>query len=284
VTAVIDAPEPRAAPLRPLRAALRVAREIASDLYARKLAHAALVGLLLILGITIYIVHNQIVQGAAATARQLRLGGAVDDAQLAAFLGRNTGAAEYWSWLVGSVFLSALFAPPLLEPRRSALLFAQPVSRGDVASGIFTAVFTISAGLYAAFGAALFLALRLLGLPVPAQLLLVPIPAAVAFAALYAGVLLATYAWPSGLFAGIFGLASLLALSIAGNADAAQPHAAQGLAGFIHGLLPKIIGLHSQAMRVGGGHRLQLFPIASTLAYALALLLVVHVVARRSER
>jgi hypothetical protein len=71
---------------------------------------------------------------------------------------------------------------------------------------------------------------------------------------------------------------------IAGNSEAAQPGNAQNLGGYLLGLLPKIVGLHQQAMRLGAGSGIRVFPIASTLAYTLAMLLVVQVVARRSER
>jgi hypothetical protein len=231
------------------------------------------------------ILKNQVIQGMAATARQFRAGGLMDEAQLANLLGRGVAAGQYWSLLVGSIFLSALFAPPLLEPRRSTLLFAQPVSRGDVASGIFLSVCTQALLLYAFVGAVLFGALRALGLPVSPRLLLVCVPTAAAFASIYAGVLLATYLWPSGVAAGLFGSGSLLGLLIAGNVEAAQAGNAHGLAGFFFGLLPKLIGLHHQSMRLGGGGGFSpLFALASTLAWALAMLLFVQVIARRSER
>ena len=283
--ALVESPEPlRTSPLRGVRAAARVAREIASDLIARKLGHVALIGLLLAGGATILALRHDIVLGAASAARQIRLGGAVDESSMAAFLGRNAAAGEYWLWLVGSIFLSALFAPPLLEPRRSTLLLAQPLSRGDLATGIFAAVCGGATLLYVAFGAILYGSLRLLGLPVPTGMLLAPIPAAVAFAAVYAGVLLVTYLWPSGLLAGIFGIASLIGLSIAGNLEAAQPSAAHGPLGFLFGALPKLIGLQQEAMRVGGGGRFHPFPLVSTLVWAMAVLLAVNVIARRSER
>jgi len=271
-------------PLRAARATFRVAREIASDLVARKMAHAAGAGALLVLAAMGFALRNQIVQGMAATARQFSAGGLLDDQQLANMIGRGAAAGEFWSLLVGSAFLSALFAPPLLEPRRSALLLAQPVSRGDIATGIFSSVCTLAFAVYLVFGTTLFVSLRLLGLPVSPSMLLVPLPAVVAFASLYSGILLATYLFPNGLFAGFIGMGSLLALLIAGNADAAQPTAAHGPAGFFFGLLPKLIGLHHQAMRLGSGSSATLFPLASTLAYALAVLLVVQLVARRSER
>ena len=281
---LVTAPAPAVSPLRSVRATFRVAREIASDLIARNMAHAAAAGALLILGVMFYAIRNQVVQGMAATARQITAGGLFNDQQMANMIGRGAAAGEFWSLLAGSAFLSALFAPPLLEPRRSALLLAQPVSRGDVAIGIFASVCSLAFVTYALFGAMLFGTLRFLGLPVSPAMLLVPLPAAVAFASIYAGVLLATFIFPNGLFAGFIGSGSLLALIALGNADAAQPTEAHGVAGFFFGLLPKLIGLHHQAMRLGSGSSATLFPLASTVAYTLAVLLVVQLVARRSER
>ncbi len=281
---LVDAPPAPGSPLRGARATIRVAREIASDLIARKMAHAAVAGAALVLATMFFALRNQIVQGMAATARQFRGGGMFDDAQLTNVLGRGAAAGEYWSLLVGSVFLSALFAPPLLETRRSTLLLAQPVSRADVANGIFASVAALALAVFGVSGVALFAGLRLLGLPVAPGLLLVPLLTTVAFASIYAGVLLATYLLPNGLLAGMVGVATLLALVVAGNADAAQPGNAQQLAGFFFGLLPKLVGLHREAMRLGGGSGVGAFAIASTVAYTLALVLVVQIVARRSER
>jgi len=96
--------------------------------------------------------------------------------------------------------------------------------------------------------------------------------------------LLATFLFPNGLFAAIVGMATALALVIAGNAESAQPANARQLSGFLFGLLPKLVGLHHQSMRLGAGSGVMAFPIISTVAYTLAVLLVLQVVARRSER
>jgi hypothetical protein len=71
---------------------------------------------------------------------------------------------------------------------------------------------------------------------------------------------------------------------VAGNLEAAQAANAHGLGGFFFGLLPKLVGLHHQAMRLGGGGGVSAFPVASTLIFTLAVVLVVQLVARRSER
>jgi ABC-2 type transport system ATP-binding protein len=281
---LVNAPPAPAPRLRGASAVLRVAREIGSDLVARKMAHAAAAGAAVVLVAMFFAFRNQIVQGMAAAARQFRTGGVIDEAQMTQIVGRGAAAGEYWSLLAGSIFLSALFAPPLLDPRRSTLLLAQPVSRADVANGIFASAFALALAIFGASGLALFAGLRLLGLTVAPGLLLVPLLTTVAFAAVYAGVLLATYLLPNGLFAGVVGIATLLALIVAGNLDSAQPGNARELAGFVLGLLPKLVGLHHEAIRLGGGSGIGVFGIASTLAYTAALMLIVQIVARRSER
>jgi ABC-2 type transport system ATP-binding protein len=271
-------------PFRGVRAAYGVAREIASDLVARKMTHVAAAGAGLALFVIWLAVRNQVIQGMAATARQFRAGGMLDDAAMAAVIGRGAAAGQFWMLLFGSVFLSALFAPPLLEPRRSALLLAQPLSRADLARGILASVLAQNLVTYSLFGVAMFGALRWLGLPVSPRVMLVPGLTAAAFSAVYAVVLLVTYFFPSGIAAGFVGVGALIALVVAGNLEAAQAANAHGLGGFFFGLLPKLIGLHHQAMRLGAGGGVAAFPVVSTLCFALAVVLVVQLVARRSER
>src|SRR4051812_11316766 len=283
--ALIEADVARSSPLRALRATLRVAAEIGADLVARKMVHVAAAGAALYLAAMFFGLRNEIVQGAAAGARQFRTGGLVGEGDMARWVGRVAAAGEYWTLLFGGILLSALFAPQLIEGRRSTLLLAQPVSRADFARGIFASVCALTFAVCAVSGVALFAGVRFLGLDAPVSLAFVPLMTTVAFASIYAGVLLATYLFPSGLFAGIVGLAMALALVFAGNAEAAQPANAQRLSGFVLGLLPKLVGLYHQAMRLGGGAGgVGLFPIVSTLAYTVAVMLAVQVVARRSER
>src|SRR6266850_1990381 len=244
---LVDAGPPPSSPMRGVRATLRVAAEIGSDLIARRMVHLAAAGAALVLAIMFFMLRNQIIQGIAASARQFRAGG-------------------------------------LIDARRSTLLLAQPISRADFARGIFVSVCTLAFAVCALCGAALFAGVRILGLHLPATLLAVPLMTTLAFASVYAGMLLATFLFPNGLFAAIVGMATTLALVIAGNAESAQPANARQLSGFLFGLLPKLVGLHHQSMRLGAGSGVMAFPIISTVAYTLAVLLVLQVVARRSER
>ncbi len=281
---LVEAPPPPSSPLRAVLATFRVAAEIGLDLIARKMVHVAAAGAALMLAIMLFALRNQVIQGVAASARQFRAGGLLDDEEMARMIGRGAAATEYWSLLFGGILLSALFAPQLLDSRRSTLLLAQPVSRADVARGIFVSVCMLAAAVCVLAGIALFVGVRSLGLRVPATILVVPLMTTVAFASIYGGVLLVTYVFPNGLFAAIAGATSALALVIAGNVDAALPANARQLSGFFFGLLPKIVGLHHQAMRLGAGSGVGVFPIASTIGYAIAVLLLVQVVASRSER
>src|SRR4051812_43029747 len=179
---LVDAPPCPSSPLRGVRATLRVAAEIGADLVARRMVHVAVLGAGLVLAIMLFALRNQVVQGVAAGARQFRAGGLVDDQQMAQMIGGGAAAGEYWSLLFGGVLLSALFAPPLLDPRRSTLLLAQPISRADFARGIFASVCALALAVCTLSGAALFAGVRGLGLQLSPGLLAVPLLTAVAFA------------------------------------------------------------------------------------------------------
>jgi ABC-2 type transport system ATP-binding protein len=266
-----------AMPLRGLRAAARAAQEIAADLAARKVGWMALGFAVLVLGTFLWLLRNDIVEGAAAAVH--RFGGpagVVDQATTAHWVGRWAAAPLYWNTLAGTLVLAALFAPAILDPRRTVLLLAQPVGRGDLALGIFGAVCAMALVAQVFLVGMLFLGLRALGIQVSARFLLVPLPLLLSFAALYAGVLLATYAVRSGPFAVAVGLASLLLTVIAGNARNAG--AALG------SVLPRIVPLGQQAARLGGGDEISPAPFLLTLAWTSAILIVLHVAARRSER
>jgi ABC-2 type transport system ATP-binding protein len=276
------APLPLAAPpLRALRASARAAQEIATDLAARKVGWIALALALLVLGTFLWLLRNDIALGAAAAVH--RFGGPaglVDEVSIGRWAGRWAASILYWNALAATVLLSTLFAPAILDPRRTVLLLAQPLGRADLASGIFAAVCAMALLAHAFLVTMLFLGLRALGIAVSASFLLLPLPLLLSFAALYAGVLAATYAVRSGPFAAAVGLASLLLVAIAGNSKPAAP----GLEAALLGVLPRVVALGQQAARLGGGERMSAPPFIMTAAYTAALLIALQVAARRSER
>ena len=275
-------PAPRARDrLRPLRATARVAQEIAADLLSRQVGWVALGIALLVLGGFFYGLRHDVIGGAAAAVRRFGgPGGVTDAASMAHWVGRWTAGFVYWALLPGSVVFAALFAPPLLDPRRTILLFAQPVSRGDVAAGIYLTVCGLVLCEYAFLVALLFGGIRWLGVQVSPLFLLTVGPLLFAFAALYAVALAATYGLRSGVAAGGIAFAVFLAAALVGG----NPAAASRLQLLSAALLPRVVPLAEQAARLGGGEAPRLAPFALTAAIAAALFLAVLVLARRSER
>jgi hypothetical protein len=281
---LIDAAPLRSSPFRGAIATVRVAAEIGADLVARKMVHAAAAGAVLMLGIMFSGFRSEIAAGAVAGTRRLTAGGLVGDARIVEFVGKGTAAGQYWTLLFGGVLLSALFAPPLLDSRRSTLLLAQPLSRADLARGIFASVCALAFAVCVVSDVALLVGVRWLGVRLPLTLVFVPFATVIAFASVYSVALLVTHLWPNALLAGVVALATALALLGAGTAEMARPATAPALSGFFFGLLPKVVGLHHEVMRLGGGSGVHAFPFFSTIAFTLAMMLVVQLVAARSER
>jgi ABC-2 type transport system ATP-binding protein len=281
-------PELAPPPLRPLRtldATLRVAAEITSDLLARKVGWMALAFALLLVGTFLWTMHSQLVEGAAALGRTFASGGLVEQQTMTALVGGNAARTLYWGGLIGGVVLSSLFAPPLLDPRRTVLLYAQPVSRADFALGLIASVCGLGTACALFFAALLFGGLRALGLEVSPLLLLAPLPWLCSFAAAYAVVLLATYGVRHPILAAAAGLCFLL---LCGVVHQAAGHEAEGageaFAAILRAGLPKLVELSDQAYRLGSGGKSDLFPFLSTLLPAAGLVLCLVVAARRSER
>ncbi|HEY6911263.1 MAG TPA: ATP-binding cassette domain-containing protein [Myxococcales bacterium] len=269
--------EPPALPARPLRAlrgAARVAREIAAELAGRRVGWIALALLLAFTAIFFLVVRSDMIGGAAAGARRFGAG----EETTAKWIGRYAAGVLYWGLLPGSVVFAALFAPPLLEPRRTVLLHAQPVSRGDVAAGIFSAVLLLVLAQHALLVALFFGGLRWLHIEVSPRLLLMTAPLLFAFAALYAVSLAVTYAVRSGLAAAAAGF---LVFVLAAMASGGSP---RWLAALSPALLPRIGALSQQAMRLGAGERALIAPFVLTGMWAAALFLVALFAARRSEK
>jgi ABC-2 type transport system ATP-binding protein len=250
--------EELAQPPRPLtrgtRAVLSVAREIGADLRARRILHVGAGAAFLVLAGLLYAARAEIAQGLAATGRLLGQGHSDAAIQHAgATIGMGLARVSHWLLLFGATFLAALFAPPLIEPRRGILLQAQPVSRGDIATGIFLAVCVITGIAFAAFDLAVFGTARYLGAAVPLRFLCVPFASLVTFAAIYAGTLCATNIFPSGLFSGFVGVAQLIGFSILNDLPAGQLGKSHGFLGFLLGLVPRPDDLDFAAGRLGEG-------------------------------
>ena len=267
--------------LRPLRATVRVAQEIAADLLARQVGWVALGVALLVLGTFFYGLRHDVVSGAAAAVRRFGgPGGVTDAASMAHWVGRWTATFVYWALLPGSVLFASLFAPPLLDPRRTILLLAQPVSRGDVAAGLYATVCALVLCEYAFLVALLFGGVRWLGVAVSPLFLFMVGPLFFAFAALYAVALAVTYGLRSGVAAGGIAFMVFLAAALLG----ADPVAPSRLQRFGAALLPRLVPLAEQAARLGGGEAPRAAPFALTLAIAAALFLALLVAARRSQQ
>jgi hypothetical protein len=266
---------PRTAPdpLRGLRATARLAREIVADLASRKAGWFGLALALLVLALFFWGVRNEVVGGAAAAVRQFGgPGGIADPATLAHWVGRWAATFVYWALLPGTVVIAALFAPPLLDPRRTILLLAQPVSRGDLACALYLTVCLLGLVEHAFLVALLFGGLRWLGMEVSPLFLALVAPLLLGFAALYAIALAAAYGVRSGLASGAAAFGVFLAAVLT------QHRAA------LAALLPRVAALGDQAARLGGGDAPQLAPFALTAAWAAALFILVLVMARRSEQ
>jgi ABC-2 type transport system ATP-binding protein len=266
-----------ALPARPFRAlggAVRVAREIGAELAGRRVGWIALALLLAFTGTFFLLVRSDVIGGAAAGARRFGAG----EETTARWIGRYAAGVLYWGLLPGSIVFAALFAPPLLEPRRTVLLHAQPVSRGDVASGIFAAVLGLALAQYALLVGLFFAGLRWLQIEVSPRLLLMPAPLLFAFASLYAVSLAVTYALRSGLAAAAAGFVVFVLAAIASGSSP------RWLAAASPALLPRIGALSQQAMRLGAGERPLFAPFVLTAMWAAALFLVALFAARRSEK
>ena len=268
--------------LRGPRAVSRVTGEIIADLLARKVGWVALAAALLFLGFFLWGLHNEVVAGAAAMVRRWSgPGGLTDETSMGQLVGRYAAATIYWGMLPGSAVFAAFFAPALLDPRRSILILSQPISRGDLAAGIYTAVCSFVAAEYLFLIALLFGGLRFLGIHADPRFLLVPLPLLFAFASIYVVELAFTYALRSGPASGAIGIGVFAAAGLVG-ANAASQHGLYWTLGAA--VLPKVTPLSMQAMRIGGAEAPAAGPFVLSLLFTFALGLVVLFAARRSEQ
>ncbi|HUJ27364.1 MAG TPA: hypothetical protein VLW85_15170, partial [Myxococcales bacterium] len=278
-----EAPPARVQPLRAARATVRVAQEIAADLASRKVGWFGLGLAVLVLALFFWGLRNDIVGGAAAAVRQFGgPGGVADATTVAHFVGRWSASFVYWALLPGTLVFASLFAPPLLDPRRTVLLLAQPVSRGDLACALYATVCLATLAEYAFLVGLFFGGMRWLGVAVSPLFLALAAPLVLAFASLYAVSLAAAYGLRSGVASGgiAFGLFLAAVLSQAEMRAGGAP-----LRQIIGGtVLPRVVALGEQAARLGGGEAPRFAPFALTAAMATALFIVAFVIARRSEQ
>jgi ABC-2 type transport system ATP-binding protein len=281
-------PEPEQLPgsiLRGPKATLRVTGEIIADLIARKAGWVALAAALLFIGAFLWVLHHDLVGGAAVMAhRWASPGGLTDESHLGEIAGGYVASTVYWSLLPGSLIFAALFAPPLLDPRRSILILSQPVSRGDLAAGIYAAVCSFILAEYVFLAALLFGGLRYLKLQTHPRFLLTPLPLLFAFAAIYIVQLGFTYLLRSGPAAASLGLAMLIASAALGFADGARPGAPLSVTSVCAALLPRIASLAEQSMRLGSDGLFSFAPFLLTALFITALGLVTLHAAERSEQ
>jgi ABC-2 type transport system ATP-binding protein len=281
-------PEPqpsKASPLRGPRAVWRASREIFADLISRKIGWVALAAALLFIGVFFAVLRQDFISGAAVAAhRWASPGGLTDEAGLGRKIGGYTAEILYWVLLPGSLTFAGLFAPPLLDPRRSILILAQPVGRGDLAAGIFGAVCALWLAEYLFLLTLLFAGLRYLNLLVDPRFLLVPLPLLFAFAAIYVVQLGFTYLLRSGPAASAVGVGFLVLAAIVGRLPAARPGAPLSLTALGGALLPRLHPLAEQATHLGSGEPATLLPFALTALFICALGLVALYGARRSEK
>jgi hypothetical protein len=261
-----------------------VAGDVAAELASQKIGWMMLLLAVLSLAGLFRITHSEVLRSAAEASREaLRQTGALQIQSLTREIASVAAAGLTWVLLSLCTVMSSLFAVPLLDPRRTVLTFAQPLSRSDHALGLFTGVLGLAGLGSLVYAAVLWAGFRWLGLMVSPRFLLIPVPFVLAFAPLYCVVLLATLTFRSGLFAAICGLAALVGCASLGSLDAVSPGAEPSGWSLLYALTPKVSELARLAGRLGEGARLSPSPAVSTLLIDAALVLVLVTVARRRE-
>ncbi|MFO0599775.1 MAG: ABC transporter ATP-binding protein [Myxococcaceae bacterium] len=252
-------------PLRPVRAAGRVMRETLAELASQKvgwvLVVAAVVGLVAVW----QVMHSPLFTSGGHTLRSYLA--TLNDAQLLSLArqaGDITGMALYWSALGLLTLVSAMFAVPLLDPRRTILLYAQPLTRADYVLGLFSSAagaVGVGATLYAL---ALFGLLRWLGLPVSARLIAAALPLTLAFSSVYLVVLSATLVRRSAFSAGLAGLTVLGLLMGLGFSDVVAPDAEPSVFLAVYAVAPKLVELSRAAGALAEGAHVSMAAFVST--------------------
>jgi ABC-2 type transport system ATP-binding protein len=262
-------PEPGANdPLRMPKAVLRVAAEIVEDLRSRRIGWIVFAIAVALVLVSLWALHSELAKAAQAAAKTWR-----DSFEPATF-GKYTAEVLFWALLSSTAIFASFFAPPLLDPRRSVFLLAQPVGRGDLAGGIFLAVCGFTLAEYVFIDSLMFGGLRFLGVAVDPRFLLVPLAQLVGFGAIYAVELAVSYVISAALAACAIGLALIIVtVALSAHYDSAWLS-----------LLPRLNGLSTQASHFGQGHPAAPAPFVETLLFIGAFLLFTLFLARRSER
>ncbi|MBS2024690.1 MAG: ABC transporter ATP-binding protein/permease, partial [Deltaproteobacteria bacterium] len=285
-TGLAPAPPLRLRPLRALQATLRVTVEIALDLASRRvgwfaLGAAALGAIGIIKGM-----QTEALQGAAAAARHFGTSSEFTDAQrVAAYLGGLSAQILYWSTLFGGALLAAIFMPTLFDPKRTILLLSQPITRTDYSFGVLSATLSLALATSLFFHLFVFVGLRfVLDIAVPWWFLAAPLVWIVAFTAVCTVQLLSTWLVRSALFTGALGVVMLWATAILGSGSGPDiPRSKLGW-GILYAILPRAVDLMHQAGKLGEGARVHASAFVPTAALIVVWLLVLRVVAQRSER
>jgi hypothetical protein len=266
------------------RAILRVAGEITAELASQKIGWMMLVAAVLGVAAVYRFVQSQLMlsltqasRGAVAQLGELEL------ESLTRQLASDSGQGLTWLLFGMTTLMASLFAVPLLDPRRTVLVYAQPISRSDYALGLFSGVVALATASSLVYAGLLFLSLRWLGLPISPRLMLIALPFALGFAPLYCVVLLATLVRRSGFFAALCGMVALIGCATLASSDAVTTGAGGSFTLFVYALTPKLSELAHLAGQLAEGGPLSLPPVLSTLAIDAALLLVLVIVVRRSE-
>jgi ABC-2 type transport system ATP-binding protein len=278
------APPVRLNLLRTARAIRRVAGEITAELASQKIGWMML--LAAVVGVTaVYrFVESQLMLSLVQASRSaIAQVGALELERLTRQLASVSGQSLTWLLFGMTTLMASLFAVPLLDPRRTVLVYAQPISRSDYALGLFCGVVALAAASCLVYSGLLFLMLRWLGLPISPRLLLIALPFALGFAPLYCVVLLATLVRRSGFFAALCGMAALIGCATLSMSDAVTNGTSGSFTLFVYALTPKLAELAHLAGRLAEGGTISLTPVLSTLAIDAALLLVLVIVVRRSE-
>jgi ABC-2 type transport system ATP-binding protein len=277
-------PPARLRPLRALAATGRVAQEIAADLASRKIGWFAL-GAALLAAVAFFAgIRSEVMQGAASLAHQFGAGGLADPQSVGKYIGASVARAFFWCELVGGVALSAVFAPSLLEPRRTILLYSQPITRGDYALGVWVATCGLALATSAFFFGLAFAGLRWLEIQAPWQLLLAPLSWVLAFGAVLALQLIAAYLVRNGFFCGAIGLGLLFATAMLGAETGLESlRSRHKLWGLFYALLPRSMDLMEATARLGQGLRPLALTVLPTVGLLGAFLLILRTMALRSE-